>query len=150
MLTAISLFGQEEEKHEVNIIREITPDNKVESYLEIRDSALAVLDILKEKWGDEPEFNGKIEWSNASVDSIDAKVMVILYHGFSKKNAAAFKLYPTSRKDKPDEVRIIRLRFMQKDRDLLSSVQTALILKNFLNNILTQVFEGTLDDQESD
>jgi len=151
LLSVSSLFGQEEVKYEVSMVRDITPDNKVESYLEIRDSALAVLDILKEKWGDEPEVNGKMEWSNASIDSIDAKVRVVLYHGFKKNNGASFKLYPTSRKDKPDEVRIIRLRFLQKDKDLLSSVQTTLILKNFLYNILIQVFEGADNEtQESD
>ncbi|MGQ9846570.1 MAG: hypothetical protein ACUVQP_03580, partial [Bacteroidales bacterium] len=71
-------FSQENEKHEVKLIREITPDKKIQSYLEVRDSALAVLEILKEKWGEEQDVNGKIEWFNAKIDSIDAKVRVVL------------------------------------------------------------------------
>lgn len=143
-------LSQEEVKHEVKLIREIAPDNKIQSFIEISDSALAVLEVLKEKWGEEQDANGIIEWNNAKIDSIEAKIRVILYHGFYKKNSSNFKLYPLSKKDKLDEIRVIRLRFLQKDRDLLSSAQTTNILKNFLNDILRQVFEGATEENESD
>lgn len=143
-------LSQDEEKHEVKLIREITLDKKIQSYIEICDSALAVLETLKEKWGEDQDENGIIEWNNAKIDSIEAKVRVILYHGFYKKNSSNFKQYPISRKDKQDEIRVLRLRFLQNDKDLLSSAQTTNILKNFLNDILRQVFEGATEENESD
>lgn len=143
-------FSQEEEKHEVKLIREITLDKKIQSFIEISDSALVVLEVLKEKWGDEQDVNGIIEWNNAKIDSIDATVRVILYHGFCKKSSSNFKQSSLSKKDKPDEIRVIRLRFLQKDRDLLSSTQTTNILKNFLNDILQKVFEGATEENETD
>lgn len=136
--------GQDEEiKHEASIIRDITPDNRIESYVEIRDSALAVIDLLKEKWGDADEQNGKIQWSNAMIDSLEGKANVILLHGIIKKGSHAFKTCSTSKKEKSDEIRIVRLRVMQKDKDMLSSAITSAIVLNFINEIIRQVFEGT-------
>lgn len=141
------IYSQDEEvKHEATIIRDITPDNRVESYVEIRDSALAVIDLLKEKWGDSEEQNGKIQWSNAMIDSLEGKANVKLLHGIMKKGNQAFKTCPTSKKEKSDEVRIVRLRIMQKDKDILSSAVNSAIVLNFINEIIRQVFEGTEED----
>lgn len=143
-------FPQEKQNHQIKLIREVSPDKKIQSFIEISDSAMAVLEVLKEKWGEEQDANGIIEWNNAKIDSIEAKVRVILYHGFYKKNSSNFKTFPLSKKDKSDDIRVIRLRFLQKDRDLLSFAQTTNILKNFLNDILQQVFEGATEENESD
>jgi len=142
------LFAQDESTPQSYIIREINSENKIISYLEIRDSALAIIDLLKEKWGDVEEVNGKITWNNVSIDSIEAKIHIELYHGFLKNNN--FKLVPLSKKEKADDKCVLRLRFMQKDKDLLSSMQTALILKNYFNRLLEEVFEGEKEEDDSD
>lgn len=150
LIIPFNLFSQDDEKNKVLLVREITPENKVESYIEIRDSAITVIEALKEKWGDEQEVNGKIEWINVSIDSIDAKIRVILYHGFTKKNNSFFKVYPISKKERSDDVRLLRLRFLQNDKDLLTSTQTTAILKRYMNNILSDIMEGEQKYQDDD
>jgi len=148
LLITLGVKAQDESTPEAYIIREINTDNKIISYLEVRDSALAVLDLLKEKWGETEDINGKIIWNNVTIDSIEAKLRVELYHGFLKNGN--FKVCVLSKKEKADEKRVLRLRFMQKDKDLLSSMQTSQLLKNYFNRLLVEVFEGVKEDNEVD
>ncbi|NSW45709.1 MAG: hypothetical protein HPY79_07850 [Bacteroidales bacterium] len=146
LLITLAVKAQDESRPEASIIREISTDNKIISYLEIRDSAIAVLDLLKEKWGETEEINGKLTWNNVTIDSIEAKIRVELYHGFFKNGN--FKVCVISKNEKIDEKRVLRLRFLQKDNDLLSSMQTSQTLKNYFNRLLEEVSEEVKEDNE--
>lgn len=147
LLFSTCFYAQEEEKtFEPRLVREITPDKRVESFIEIRDSVLAFIDILKERWGEENDVDGKITWNNVSIDSIAGKIQVQLFHAILKPGEAFSKTTSISRKTKASEVRVIRLRFLQKDRDLLSSQQNVQYLKDFFLNLYNEI----LDDQSAE
>lgn len=149
LLVVISqlLYGQEDEiMPKANIIRFVTPNKKIESYIEIKDSVLAVIDILKDKWGEIEDQNGIIQWHNVMIDSLEGKTNVTLMHGIIKEGREGFKTCPISKKENKNKVRVLRLRFMQKDRDILSSPVTSGIVLNFINDIISQAFEATDED----
>jgi hypothetical protein len=140
--------SQDENPLEVYTVRYITPDNRVESYLEIRDSALAVIDVLKEKWGEDNENNGKIVWNNVQIDTIQGKINVTMLYGISKGEYVPFKVCPIPQKEKKDDKHFLRFRFMQKDKDLLSASDTAEILKKYLLEILESLGSEGNEDKE--
>ncbi len=143
LFVSTCFYGQEEEKtFEPRLVREITPDKRVESFIEIRDSVLAFIDILKERWGEENDVEGKITWNNVSIDSIAGKMQVQLFHAILKPGEAFSKTTSIFRKTKTSEVRVIRLRFLQKDRDLLSSQQTAQYINDFFLNLYNEILDN--------
>ncbi len=141
--------GQEEEKtFEPRLVREITPEKRVESFIEIRDSVIAFIELLKERWGEENDVDGKIIWNNVNIDSIAGKIQVQLFHAILKPGESFSKTVSISKKTKTNEIRVIRLRFIQKDRDLLSSQQNALYIKDFFLNLYNEILndQSTKDD----
>ncbi|MCX7862570.1 MAG: hypothetical protein N2449_06210 [Bacteroidales bacterium] len=147
ILFSINLLGQEENVFEPKLVREITPDKKIESYIEIRDSVLAFIDVFKEKWGQEEDTDGKIRWTNVAIDSIDGKIELQLYHPKSKSRANFPKTTPIAKKTKGNEIRVIRLRFIQKNKDILSSQQNARYIIDYIKQLYTEIAES---DEESD
>ncbi len=145
-LSNLNVWAQEEKEFKPRIVREIGSDNRFISYVEIVDSALAFIYTLKEKWGDEEDVNGKIIWNNVTIDSIEGKIKVELYHAIVKKGEGFNKTYPINKKEKANEIRIIRLRFMQKDKDLLASRQ----LSEYIMNFVLQVYDEIKKDDEKE
>jgi len=133
------LIGQEEKVFEIKIAREVNSENKIESFIEIRDSVIAFIELLKERWGEEPENNGIIEWKNVNIDSIEGKIQVKLYHFIVKQGEPLIKTVTVSKKTKQNEIRVIRLRFLQKQNDLLSSIKLTENIKEYFNNLYKEI-----------
>lgn len=141
-------FAQEEKTFEPRLVREITPEKRVESFIEIRDSVIAFIEILKERWGEENDQDGKIIWNNVSIDSIAGKIQVQLLHTILKPGESFYKTISISKKTKANEVRVIRLRFMQKDRDLLSSQQNTQYIKDFILNLYNEIVNDSSTEDD--
>jgi|GEM_PF-5404701 hypothetical protein len=133
------LIGQEEKVFEIKIAREVNSENKIESFIEIRDSVIAFIELLKERWGEEPENNGIIEWKNVNIDSIEGKIQVKLYHFIVKQGEPLIKTVTVSKKTKQNEIRVIRLRFLQKQNDLLSSIKLTENIREYFNNLYKEI-----------
>jgi hypothetical protein len=152
LLFCNSYYAQEENsKIEVKIVREVTSENKIESYIEIRDSVSALVNLLFELWGEQADNNGVITWNNVSIDSIEGKIQVKLYHAILKKDAKFDKTCPLNKKLKSNEIRVVRLRFLQKQNDLLASSKLSEYIINYFNNLLQEISNNDDDDDtESD
>lgn len=152
VLFAIShlLFAQEEKVFEIKVVREVSADNKMESFIEIRDSVISFIDLLKERWGEEQDNNGVIIWNNVSIDSIEGKVQVKLYHSLLKHGESFTKTYPISKKEKSNEYRVIRIRFLQKQNDLMSSRKLTDYIKAYFMNLYSEICNTEDDLNEED
>lgn len=130
------------------IVREVTPDNKVISFIEVRDSVEAFLETIKELWGDQDNNNGKYQWNNVKIDSIEGNITVIAQTGQLRKNTFLQQSLPNKNKIKDSYV--IRLQFIQGKNNLLNSHQTSTIIKNFIDDILNQIVaEENVDGEDN-
>ncbi len=150
--SSFNAMSQEEDQSlDVYIIRNITPENNVESYLEVRDSIFAVMEYLNEQWGESKQDNGKVCWNNVKIDSIQGSVNVTMLYGISKGEMAPLKVSTIPKKEISHDKHVLRFRFLQKDKDLLSSSATQKLLKDYFLNILASLsINGQNEDNESE
>lgn len=130
------------------IVRDVTLDNKILSFIEVRDSVDAFIETIKELWGDQDDINGKYQWNNVKIDSIEGNITVIAQTGQLRKNTFLQQSLPNKNKIKNSYV--IRLQFVQGKNNLLNSHQTSTIIKNFIDDILSQIVaEENVDGEEN-
>lgn len=134
---------------DVYIVRNITLDNNVESYLEVRDSIFAVMEYLYEQWGESKQDNGKVCWNNVKIDSIQGSVNVTMLYGISKGEMVPLKVSTIPKKEISNDKHVLRFRFLQKDKDLLSSSVTQKLLKDYFLNILASLGSSEQNEENN-